>query len=150
MSRLLDPPGARRLGGRRSALGLSAVLVVAGVLHLVSPRSYEPLIPQALGSPRAWVIGSGLAEILCGAAVAVPRTRRWGGWLTAALFVAVLPGNVTMAVSAVVDGAPALRQAVTLARLPLQVPLVLWALAVASRAVRGRTPGTDQVGPAET
>ena len=57
------------------------------------------------------------------------RTRRLGGWATAALFVAVFPGNVTMVVTARTPRA----RAVTLARLPLQVPLVLWAVRVARR-----------------
>ena len=137
--------------GPRSAAVLSAVLVVAGTLHLVSPRTYDPLIPRVLGDPRPWVIGSGVAEILCGVAVAVPRTRRGGGWLTAALFVAVLPGNVTMAVAAVTDdaatsGASLGRQVLTLARLPLQVPLVLWALAVARGAPQPRPDAPGHAG----
>ncbi len=119
----------------RPALALAAVLVVAGALHLVAPRAYDGLIPRRLGRPRPWVLASGLAELACGAAVAVPRTRRRGGWASAALFVAVLPGNVTMAWRAP-RGAGGLtpRTVVAWARLPLQVPLVAWAARVARAA----------------
>ncbi len=110
---------------------LSALLVSAGVLHFVTPSFYDRLIPPFLPAPRAWVYGSGVAEVACGVLVAVPRTRRLGGFASAALFVAVLPGNVYMAFE------PGdLPLWVALARLPLQVPLVLWGLQVARDAQR--------------
>lgn len=107
-----------------SAWGLAALLAGAGTLHLARPRLYDGLIPRALGRPRPWVLGSGIAELACAAALAVPRTRRRGALATAALLVAVLPGNVTMAVRARGRVAPV----VAWARVPLQVPLVAWAL----------------------
>ena len=74
-----------------------------------------------------------LAELVVAAAVAVPRTRRIGGYAAAVLFVAVFPANLKMAVDALHDGSTA-KQVGSIARLPLQVPLVVWALAVARRA----------------
>lgn len=115
---------------------LAALLAVAGTSHLVKPALYRPLIPRALGDPAPWVLWSGVAELACGAALVSPRTRRPAALACAALFVAVLPGNVTMAADAHRRrSAPAVR-AVTLARLPAQVPLVWWALRVAGRARR--------------
>lgn len=115
------------------AAGLAAVLLAAGTTHLVAPRIYEGLIPRRLGNPRAWVLGSGVAELACGIAVAVPRTRRQGALATAALFVAVFPGNVEMARrTSPRRGHSTLRTAVVWARLPVQAPLVAWALRVAS------------------
>lgn len=114
------------------AAGLAASLAAAGTLHLVRPRIFEGLIPSALGSPRAWVYGSGVAELTCAAAVAVPATRRVGGIATAALFVAVFPGNVKMALDSHPGARSWARQpAVAWGRLPLQVPLVAWAWQVA-------------------
>ena len=115
----------RRLSGTASPYLLAALVGGSGVLHFVVPGSYERLIPPFLPSPRAWVYGSGLVELACAAAVVVPRTRARGGLATAALLVAVFPGNVYMAVE---PGEVARWLAVT--RLPLQVPLVLWALQV--------------------
>ncbi|MDO8144534.1 DoxX family protein [Isoptericola sp. 178] len=116
---------------------LAAALTVTGTLHFVNPRVFEGLIPKALGSPRAWVYGSGAAELACAAAVAVPATRRVGGLATAALFVGVFPGNVKMAL----DSHPGARHwsrkpSVAWGRLPLQVPLVAWAWRVARNADR--------------
>lgn len=129
----MSPSLLPRPASPASAAVLGAVLGLSGVLHLVVPRVYEPLIPRPLGRPRAWVLGSGVAELACAVAVAAPPTRRRGALATAALFVAVFPGNVTMAVRP--PGGPGttgVRRAVAWARLPLQVPLVVWALRVAA------------------
>lgn len=128
-------PSRPRPASPASAAVLGAVLALSGVLHLVVPRVYEPLIPRALGSPRAWVLGSGVAELACAAALVPARSRSAGALATAALLVAVFPGNVTMALRTR-RGASGIttRRVVAWARLPLQVPLVGWALAVARGA----------------
>lgn len=118
---------------------LSLLLATAGVLHLVKPEPFASIVPSQLGDPVPWVYASGVAEIACAAGLAAVRTRRVAGLATAALFVAVFPANVQMAVTAVRTDASTLTQVVTLARLPLQVPLVLWALAVRRRRT-DRTP----------
>lgn len=123
----------------RPAAALAGMLTFTGTVHLVRPHVFDAALPDSLpGTKRAWALGSGVAELVCGALVALPRTRRLGGWASAALFVLVFPGNVHMVTTARTPVA----RAVTLARLPLQVPLVLWAARVARtasavRAVRG-------------
>src|SRR3954453_7218447 len=108
-----------------SSARLSALLAGSGVLHFVAPKPYDRLIPPFLGRPRPWVYGRGVAELMCAAGGAVPRSRRSGALASAALLVAIFPGNIWMAVT---PGAVPRWLAVT--RLPLQVPLVLWALRV--------------------
>ena len=108
---------------------LAGLLGGSGVLHFATPRFYERLIPPFLGSARAWVYGSGLAELACAAAVAAPRTRRIGGLAAAAILVGVFPGNVWMAIEP-----GQVPRWLAVARLPLQVPLVLWALRVSRNA----------------
>ena len=131
------PPGPSRPGADRGALALAGLLGVAGTTHLVVPRLYDRLIPPWLGPPRPWVLGSGVAELACALAVAVPLTRRRGALAAAALFVVVFPGNVQMALDSRRSGGPWTgRAAVAWARLPLQVPLVLWAWRVAVDARR--------------
>lgn len=127
----------------RAWLPLAGLLAVAGVTHLLRPGAFAGLIPRELGDPQPWVYGSGVAELACAAGLAAPRTRRLAGWATAALFVAVFPGNVTMAVRALEsDRASTAYTAVSLLRLPLQVPLVWWAVRVAQRT----TPSTGAGG----
>src|SRR3954447_24223182 len=117
------------------APGLAALLGGWGVLHLVRPGIYRPLIPRALGRPDPWVRWSGYAELACAAALVAPPTRRVGGWASAALLVAVFPGNVTFAVRSRPDARSWVgRPGPAWARLPLQVPLVAWAVGVARNA----------------
>ena len=116
---------------------LAVLLAAAGVTHALAPKVYDPLVPRWLGAPRPWVLGSGAAEVACAAGLALPRTRRAAALATAALFVLVFPGNVQMAVTAVRSPrASTGYRAVALARLPLQVPLVRWALRVAAASRR--------------
>ena len=111
---------------RSSPYLLAAVLTTTGVLHLVVPKPYDGLIPGWLpGSARTWVYGSGVVELACAAGLFLPRTRRPAATATALLFVAVFPGNVEMALHP--GDVP---RWLAVARLPLQVPLLLWALQV--------------------
>lgn len=127
-----EPP-ARASGARdRSALGLAALLAGAGVLHMLVPRPYDAIVPRWVpGRARRWTYASGVAELACAAAVAAPRTRRAGAAAAAALFVGVFPANVQMAWDWRRRGAAA--RLVAIGRLPLQVPLVVWALGVRRR-----------------
>jgi uncharacterized membrane protein len=120
---------------RSSPWLLAGLLAGAGVLHFAAPRPYVKIIPKALPEPELLVAASGAAELTCAALVAHPRTRRFGGWAAAALFVAVFPANVQMALDSR-RGSTAY-QVASWARLPLQLPLVWWAAAVARRAARG-------------
>lgn len=116
---------------------LAGLLGSAGVTHLSVPKPYDGLIPSFLpGAPRAWTYGSGVLELVLGAAVAYPPTRRRSARAAALLFVAVFPGNVKMAIDW--SDRSVAEQAIAYGRLPLQVPLVLWALAVARAADRGQ------------
>ena len=112
--------------GRRAATRLAALLTTTGALHFAAPRPFDALVPPALpGTARFWTHASGAAELGVAGLLALPRTRRLGGTLAAALFVAVFPGNVRAV--GLYRHRPGLR-AVMLARLPLQVPLVKAAL----------------------
>jgi uncharacterized membrane protein len=114
---------------RASPYLLAGLLTVTGTLHFVAPRVFASIIPPQLPYRSALVYASGAAELACAAGLAVPRTRRVAGWATALLFVAVFPANVQMALDAG-ERSAAYRSA-TYARLPAQVPLVLWAVSVA-------------------
>ncbi len=117
----------------RATRSLVALLAGVGTLHFALPRYFDALIPERLpGTPRTWTYLSGVAELACAAAVAAPRTRKAGALATAGLFAAVYPGNVKMALDWR-DRSPLLR-AVAYGRLPLQIPLVLWALKVSRDA----------------
>jgi uncharacterized membrane protein len=131
----VSPPAEGSPARSRSALGLALLLAAAGVTHFALPRFYDAIVPHRLpGTPRTWTVVSGLAELACAAAVAHPRTRRAGATAAAILFVAVFPANVQMAVDW--QDRPLPDRVLAYGRLPLQVPLVVWALFVRRRAGR--------------
>ena len=125
------PAPARPL--TRGAAVVAAAFLVSGVVHLVRPRVFEPAVPRALPRPRDLVVVSGVAELVCAAGLALPGTRRVAGPASAALLAAVFPANVQMALDGVRGLArhrsrrAVVRAGVTLARLPLQWPLIRWA-----------------------
>lgn len=130
-----------RVQRSRLAGGLAALLAGVATLHFAVPEQFDMLIPEQLpGTPRFWTLASGAAELAIATAVAVPRTRRIGSIAAAALFVAVFPGNVKMAIDW--SDRSALEQAIAYGRLPLQIPLVLWALKVRRDATEP-APGTS-------
>lgn len=121
----------------RSSLLLAGLLATAGTAHFASPRPFDATVPRALpGSPRTWTYASGVAELALAAGLAVPRTRRVAALAAAAFFVGVFPANVKMAVDW--RHRPTPQKAAAFGRLPLQVPLVLWARSVA-RSAEGRS-----------
>jgi uncharacterized membrane protein len=132
--------GSVRVDASRAAgPALAGLLTVAGVAHFMVPAFYDPVIPRALpGSARTWVLASGAAELACAATVANKRTRTFGASLAAVLFVVIFPANIKMALDWSHQGA--VKAAVGWIRLPLQLPLVWWALRVrrmsAARQIR--------------
>ncbi|WP_176832533.1 hypothetical protein [Geodermatophilus sp. DSM 45219] len=116
------------MGLTRAAAGLAAALGGSGVLHLVRPRTFEWLVPPELGDARRWVHASGVAEIATAGLMAVPATRRAGGWAAAALLAAFVPAHLHT--FRVVPRRP-LPMTIAAVRLPLQVPLIRIALGVA-------------------
>lgn len=70
---------------------------------------------------------SGACEILGGLGLLVPATRRWAAWGLVALFVAVFPANVNMAIHRLPFGKFPVPVWALWARLPLQAVLVAWA-----------------------
>ncbi len=107
-------------------VGLAAVMTFAGVMHFLRPRVFERIVPRALPAHRAIVYVSGAFEILGGVGLLVPPVQRAAAWGLIALFVAVFPANINMAVNKIPFGglrAPWLAWA----RLPLQAVLIAWA-----------------------
>ncbi len=106
---------------------LAGLFAASGTLHLVSPGLFLRMMPPVLPQPSALVFLSGLAELVC--AGGLLSGARWAGPASAVLLVAILPGNLQMALDATAD--PTAERwwiAALWLRLPLQVPLVWVAL----------------------
>jgi uncharacterized membrane protein len=112
---------------------LAVGLGVMGVLHFAQTRGFRGLIPEwATRVTRldkdAIVLASGAAEItLAVGLIALPKERTRIGWATAALFMAVFPGNVHQWRTG--RSTPGLDTGTKrLVRLFLQPVLIAWAL----------------------
>jgi uncharacterized membrane protein len=106
---------------------LTVFMVAAGLNHFISPAAYVAMVPDALPSHALLVQISGVAEILGGLGLILPRTRRLAAWGLIALFVAVFPANVNMAWNHLPLGTMHVASALLWARLPLQLVLIAWA-----------------------
>ncbi len=77
---------------------LGTALLVVGLGHLTWLREeFQAQVPSWLPlDPDAVVVASGVAELALGAALIVAPARRRAlvGWLTAAFFVVIVPGNI--------------------------------------------------------
>lgn len=110
----------------RGAKAVAGAFLISGTVHLVKPEVFQPLMPSWVPAHREVIIGSGVLELACAAGLALPRTRRAAGVASAALLIGVYPGNVKMAVDAM-QGHNTPLKAASLARLPLQFPLIRFA-----------------------
>jgi uncharacterized membrane protein len=110
------------------ARALQVLFAGAGTLHLARPRTYDWMVPPELGPARPWVTGSGVAELGTAALLALPATRRAGGWAAAGLLTAFVPAHLHSL--RVLRGKP-LPLALAVVRLPFQVPMLRAALRVA-------------------
>jgi uncharacterized membrane protein len=101
------------------------LFIAAGVVHFIRPAMYEQIVPPQFGHAPELVAISGIAEILGGLGLIIPRTRRAAGVGLIALLIAVWPANIYMAIEAdrFAAAAPAWGLWV---RVPLQVAMIWW------------------------
>lgn len=122
---------------------LAVVLLIAGVGHFTSTEAFTAQVPTWLPAPEAVVYVSGVVELGLAAALLLARRHRTAvGWVVAAFFVIVFPGNISQLVTQT-DAFGLDTDAARAVRLLFQPVLVVWALwsTGAWRAWRGRLAG---------
>ena len=116
----------------RTVVAIAMMLV--GVLHFLRPIDFVRIVPSWLPAPLWLVYISGVAEVAGGVGLLLPRYRRTAGWGLIALYIAVFPANVQMALDAGTgrNTGPSDSRAVAWGRLPLQL-VMAWAALQARR-----------------
>jgi uncharacterized membrane protein len=123
------PPELQQLASPNRAYRLAALLLGSGVLHFVMPKPYDSIVPLELpGSQRFYTYASGVAELVSGALLLSPRTRKLGALSALAVFVAVFPANINMV--RLWRDKPLFMRLGAIARLPLQIPMIAGALKI--------------------
>ena len=108
---------------------LGAAMIFAGVKHFTSADFFLSIMPPWVPFHLAMVWISGVAEIALGALLLVPRTARLASLGLVALYVAVFPANLYMAMAHVQPpGMDPVPEWAAWARLPIQLVLIAWAL----------------------
>jgi uncharacterized membrane protein len=110
---------------------LAGAMVTVGILHFTNPEPFVKIVPAFLPAPLALVYLSGVAEIAGGAGLLLPATRRAAGLGLIALYVAVFPANINMAVNQLSLGNDPVPSWALWLRLPFQVVFIAWAYWVA-------------------
>lgn len=107
---------------------LAAILLFAGVGHFVNTADFLAQVPPWMPWPTAVVYVSGVVEISLGLALLfLTRRRALVGWVVAAFFVVIFPGNIWQ----FLEGRTAFGLDTDIARfvrLLFQPLLVVWAL----------------------
>jgi len=113
---------------------LGVALLVAGTGHLtVARQEFVAQVPLWLAqwlplSADLVVVASGIVEIVLGLSLIVlHRYREWVGWVVAAFFVAIFPGNISQLATGT-DAFGLDSDAARVIRLFFQPVLVIWAL----------------------
>lgn len=103
-------------------------MIAIGVLHFLRPAPFVRIVPAWLPTPLLLVYVSGAFEILGGAGLLLRATRRAAAWGLCALYIAVFPANVNMALYRIPLGdGPAPPDWALWLRLPFQALFIGWA-----------------------
>jgi uncharacterized membrane protein len=117
--------------------GMAIMLIVTGSVHFINPAAFNPIVPPFLpGEPVLWTYLSGIAELVVAAMLLAPisaklnnlNLRLLGAWASLALFIAVYPANIYMAIDW--SDRELSEQLVAYLRLPLQFGLFYWSWAL--------------------
>lgn len=101
---------------------------MAGILHFAAADPFIRIVPGFLPFPAALVYISGAIEIALGILLLIPRTVPLAAWGLVALFIAVYPANINMAVNRIhIEGLPDQSLWFHALRLPFQFVLIAWA-----------------------
>ncbi len=117
--------------GRIGTWIVIALFTASGILHLVNPSAFLWLMPEWTPFVTELIIISGVAELI--AALGLVFRLRWAPIFTTLVLLGVWPANWWFAFDVLGQGDLWLAIAAW-ARLPLQIPLIVWALRSETKA----------------
>jgi uncharacterized membrane protein len=114
---------------QKTAYRVAAMLMGIGTVHFLAPKPFDTIVPAELpGSARFYTYASGVVEIATGALLVPRRTRRLAALTAVALYIGVFPANINQV--RLFWDKPWPVRIFSLARLPLQIPMITTALKI--------------------
>ena len=111
---------------RKRNISLAAVLLVAGITHLISPQIYLPAMPNYLPFHLELVYLTGIIEIILGTGIILKSVYKACSKLTAVYFIAILPAHIHVSLNEV-EMFGVSSPALLWLRTVLQTILIYWA-----------------------
>jgi uncharacterized membrane protein len=111
---------------------LAGFMTLMGVLHFTHAEVFASVVPSYLPAPTLLAYLSGACEIALGLGLCLERTRVLAAWGLIALYIAVFPANLHMALhpDVALPGIPTHMRPSALGlwiRLPFQLVFLYWA-----------------------
>ena len=106
---------------------MGVMYVFIGIKHFTDPQYFLDIVPPQLPFKLFLVYLTGLIEVVGGAAILAPKTRKAGAYLLIFLLVSVFPANIYLYVSETPQSLLGISEADALIRMPFQIPLILLA-----------------------
>ena len=73
---------------------MAFLYLVAGINHFISPESYLPIIPEYIPNHELINVLAGIAEIILGIGLLIPKTRIVSAWGVILMLIAFIPSHV--------------------------------------------------------
>ena len=106
---------------------MGVMYVFIGIKHFTDPQYFLDIVPPQLPFKLFLVYLTGLIEVVGGAAILAPKTRKAGAYLLIFLLVSVFPANIYLYVSETPQSLLGISETDALIRMPFQIPLILLA-----------------------
>ena len=106
---------------------MSIIYIFIGIRHFTDPQYFLDIVPPQLPSKLFLVYFTGLIEIVGGAAILSPKSRKEGAYLLIFLLISVFPANIYLYLSETPQNLLGISKTDALIRMPFQIPLILLA-----------------------
>ena len=106
---------------------MSIMYIFIGIRHFTGPQYFLDIVPPQLPSKLFLVYLTGLIEVVGGAAILSPKSRKEGAYLLIFLLISVFPANIYLYLSETPQNLLGISKTDALIRMPFQIPLILLA-----------------------
>ena len=106
---------------------MSTMYIFIGIRHFTDPQYFLDIVPPQLPSKLFLVYFTGLIEVVGGAAILSPKSRKEGAYLLIFLLISVFPANIYLYLSETPQNLLGISKTDALIRMPFQIPLILLA-----------------------